>query len=191
MDEERRELREERRRKLAVPMWQAQLYSFLIPLPAVLVLVALYLGLWGFSAGSELTPGGLLVFYVVGGLVFVVGVVAHEALHGLTWMLLGGKSRAAISYGVQWRSLTPYAHCREPMSARAYRWGAAMPGLVLGVPPSLAGVATGNGWVMLFGALFTLAAGGDALILWLLRGVEPGTPVEDHPTEAGCYVLDG
>ena len=34
------------------------------------------------------------------------------------------------------------------------------------------------------------AAGGDWLVLWLLRGVSPGAFVEDHPTRAGCYVLE-
>jgi hypothetical protein len=37
--------------------------------------------------------------------------------------------------------------------------------------------------------IFTLAAGGDALILWLLRGVPAGRLVRDHPSKPGCLVL--
>ena len=78
----------------------------------------------------------------------------------------------------------------EPMAAHAYRLGAAMPGLVLGVLPWLFGLATGNGPAFLFGLLFTIAALGDAMILWLLRGVAPEAQVIDHPSRAGCYVMD-
>jgi hypothetical protein len=47
----------------------------------------------------------------------------------------------------------------------------------------------GNLWLVLLGGLFILAAGGDFLILWSIRGVDKDALVEDHPTRAGCYVL--
>jgi len=62
---------------------------------------------------------------------------------------------------------------------------------VLGLLPSLVGIVTGNAPIMLFGLFFTFAAGGDALVLWLIRKVDPNALVEDHPTNAGCYVLEG
>ena len=65
-----------------------------------------------------------------------------------------------------------------------------MPGLVVGLLPSLVGIATGNGWIMLFGLFFTFAAGGDLLVLWLIRKVDAKVLVEDHPTNAGCYVYE-
>jgi hypothetical protein len=39
---------------------------------------------------------------------------------------------------------------------------------MLGVVPYLVSLATGNAWVMLFGLVFTVADGGDALI-WLKK----------------------
>lgn len=176
------------KRDLSISVGKAQLYSLLTPLPAVVPLVILYLWRWELSLEMGLLE--LVLFYGIGALVLVVGIVAHEYIHGLTWRVLGRKPHSAIEFGVQWKALTPYAHCKEPLRARAYRYGAAMPGLVLGILPSIAGVLTGNGWVMLFGILFTVAAGGDVLILWLLRGVGPEQLVEDHPFNAGCYVLD-
>jgi hypothetical protein len=35
----------------------------------------------------------------------------------------------------------------------------------------------------------TYAASGDMMILFLIRDVKPPAQVEDHPTDAGCYVL--
>src|SRR5690606_5892329 len=104
------------------------------------------------------------------------------------WRLAGRVPAGTVRLGFQWKAFTPYAHCSVPMAAGAYRVGAAVPGVVLGVLPALAGLVTGGGAVFLFGLLFTLAAGGDALILWLLRDVPTDRLVEDHPSRAGCYV---
>ena len=120
---------------------------------------------------------------------FVVGVVGHEALHALTWRWLGQVPAHAVRLGFQWKSLTPYAHCSAPMPARLYRLSAAAPGVVLGLAPAAVGLAAGHGGLFLFGLLFTLAAGGDALTLWLLRGVPDKCLVQDHPSRAGCIVL--
>lgn len=95
-----------------------------------------------------------------------------------------------MSFGINWRTLTPYAHIKVPITARAYRWGAFMPGLVLGLIPCLIAVLTGSGWLLVVGAVFILVAGGDFLVLWLLRGVPAGALVEDHPTAIGCRVVE-
>ncbi len=72
------------------------------------------------------------------------------------------------------------------MRARAYRLGVVTPGIVLGVVPSVAGIITGNGWVMSFGLFFRFVAGGDFLILWLVRRVAGRALVEDHPTKVAA-----
>lgn len=72
----------------------------------------------------------------------------------------------------------------------AYRLGGLMPGLVLGLILYALSLILGNGTLLLFGVIHTLAAGGDCLVLWLLRGVRPGALVEDHLTRAGSYVLE-
>lgn len=120
----------------------------------------------------------------------VAGVLVHEGLHALAWRLAADLPPASVRLGFNWKALTPYAHCAAPMPARAYRIGAATPGIVLGLAPAAVALATGNGMLLAFALLFTLAAGGDALILVLLRGVPAGVPVVDHPERAGCLVLD-
>jgi len=171
---------------LTVSMAQANLFALLMIVP-VGTLGVIYGLLWG---GRRLFEGFLALDLAQFLLVFIIGIVLHEAIHGLTWMITARKPARAIKVGFQLKTLTPYAHCREPMPVEAYRLGTMMPGLLLGLLPVIAGLVTGNTALMLFGLLFTLAAGGDALILWLLRQVKSGQWVEDHPTEAGCYVLD-
>lgn len=117
----------------------------------------------------------------------VSGIVVHEALHALAW-LVGGVDRRHVAFGINWKAGAPYAHCGAAMSARLYRVSAAVPGVVLGLAPVAVSWATGSGALFYFGLLFTLAASGDALILWLLRGVPPDHLVRDHPTQAGCLL---
>lgn len=123
------------------------------------------------------------------GFVMLAGIVAHELLHVATWRVFGGLPRDVLSLGFSWRTLTPYAHCSVPMRATPYIVGAAVPGVVLGLVPSLIGLLTASGGWLCFGLLFTLAAGGDALIVWSLRDVGGDTLVADHPTRPGCIVL--
>jgi hypothetical protein len=156
-------------------------------LPALAVLVVAYGLVWGWGAlGDGFNELIWPIWRFV--LLFVGGVLAHEGLHAAAWRLAGAET-GSVRLGFQVKTLTPYAHSSAPMTARAYRIGAVTPGLVLGVVPALAGLALGEGAVFWFGLLFTLAAGGDALILWLLRGVPGARLVADHPTKPGCLVL--
>ncbi len=176
-----------RKRDLSVPMWKANLHALVTGLTPAAVLAATYFLLWGGGADGTSGPGTV---YATGFVMVVLGVVAHEAIHCLSWTYFGGKPLSAVKFGFQLKTLTPYAHLEEPVTARAYRIGTALPGLLLGVLPALAGIATGSGWATFFGLFFTFAAGGDALVLWLIRGVDGGALVEDHPTNAGCYVYE-
>jgi hypothetical protein len=176
-------------------MLKANLFSLIFPAPVVLVFGVLYGGIWGFQQPLNEIDNLMNDFSQVlqGYLIFLgiltVGVVVHELIHGLTWQWAAKKPRSAIKYGFQLKTLTPYAHCREPMPVNAYRLGVLMPGLLTGVLPAMLGILTGNFWMVLWGAVFILAAGGDLLIFWLIRNVIPTALVEDHPTRAGCYVL--
>jgi hypothetical protein len=163
-------------------------YALAFVVPAAAVLLGAFFAWHGWVPLYAATDGAL-AHPLIALAVFAAGVVGHEVLHAVAWQAAADLPAGSVRFGFQWKAVTPYAHCTAPMPARAYRIGAAVPGVVLGLAPAAAGLATGHGAVFLFGLLFTLAAGGDALIVWLLRGV-PGTAlVEDHPTRAGCRVV--
>jgi hypothetical protein len=122
--------------------------------------------------------------------VLIVGIVLHEGLHGFFWGLLSKPGFKAIRFGVKWELLTPYTHCLEPITARVYRIGGIMPAIVLGILPAIIGlIVGGSGWVI-FGIFFTWSAGGDFLILWLIRDLPGQVLVLDHPNEAGCIIVE-
>ena len=174
----------------SIPVGEALIYSFVLAIPLAILLSVFYVIFWGFGQlmnGFNMLFSNLLVFLVI----FIIGVILHELIHGVAWAFFGKKPLRAIKFGIQITTLTPYAHCKEPMNLGAYRIGTLMPGFTLGILPAMVGIISGNGWIMAFGILFTIAAGGDFLVLWLIRGVDASRMVEDHPTRAGCYVSGG
>ncbi len=173
---------------LSVSMIRANLYSLFFTLPAVTVFLGGYLFLWG--KGGIISARQVMFHHLwISLLVLVGGIVLHELFHALTWMYLTKKPIKTITFGINLKALSPYAHSNQAMSIRAYRWGAAVPGLLLGIIPSLAGWISGNGGIMAFGLLFTAAAGGDAMVLWMIRKENPETLVLDHAVNAGCLIL--
>jgi len=186
----RPELNSPNKRDFSISMVKANILSVYFALPVIL-LAAIYLFIWGFDDTSALLSSFKIKSNAVWAMVgFLAGILAHELIHGFVWMYFAGKKNVHIKFGMNWKTLTPYAHCTEPMDIRPYRLGAAAPGIILGIIPYLIGLIAGNPIIAIFGLFFSFAASGDALILWTLRKVEKGKLVEDHPTKAGCYVID-
>lgn len=174
----------EAKRDFSVSMARANVMVLLISLPVAMAQFVLFSMLHGPERLVPTWNSAVLIS------VILLGIVLHELIHGLSWVIFGGKSFGSIRFGFQWKTLTPYAHLTEPVEVTAYRTGAFLPGFILGIMVYLAGLVVGEGGLFLFGLLHTAAAGGDWLVLWLIRNVKRGTLVEDHPTHAGCYVLE-
>lgn len=159
----------------------------LLQVPALLVVTVffmIYASLWGTT--SILAPfdqpaiGGILLL-----ISFPIGIMIHEVLHGLGYML-GGAPRSSVSIGLV--KLTAYCRCDAPISADAFRSAVMMPGIVLGVLPLAISLAFGFGWLMLFGALMASTALGDVLILWALREVSSDAQII-YSREVGKYEI--
>ena len=165
-------------------MTRANAIVLLISIPVIILMMVIFGMLHG--TANLFTIGNLALCFSA---VFV-GIILHEWIHGITWMIFGHKPFSAIKFGFQWKTITPYAHLKEPVEVNAYRIGAFMPGLILGIIPYSLNLLVGDGSLFWFSLFHTSAAGGDWLVLWLIRHVKPGTLVEDHPTNPGCYVLE-
>jgi hypothetical protein len=174
----------ETKKDISIPMNEAAGKSLLIAIPiAVIQIVTFFLthGYPEIPVNSRITAYGLLLLF---------GILIHELIHMFAWALFANKSLSAFKLGFQWKSLTPYAHCKEPMDILPYRIGSFAPGLLLGILPWIISLFTGDILLFFFGFLYTTAAGGDFLILWIIRNLRPNTLVEDHPTNAGCYIIE-
>lgn len=167
---------------------RANIQSLLLVIPIALLGFALYYYWWG----GEKIAGDLRLIsdnFALALLILILGIGAHELIHGLSWMAAAGLNWNTIEFGFKLSALSPYAHCGEPMKVTAYRFGVIAPGLVLGLLPFLWGLVTGNGNCIWFGLIFTLAAGGDFLMLWIIRKIPASTYVKDHPKRVGCETV--
>ena len=169
---------------ISISMSEATSKSLVIAIPIAILQVIPFLLLHGFPS---LSNNANMAAY---GFVLLFGILAHELIHMFAWALFAKKPLSAFKLGFQWKSLTPYAHCKHPMDIQPYRIGSFAPGLLLGLLPWIISLFTGDILLFFFGFLYTTAAGGDFLILWIIRNVKPNTLVEDHPTNAGCYIYE-
>jgi hypothetical protein len=171
----------------SVSLLAANLLVVLSAGPTVAVLAWAYALRWG---GPSLVGG---VYALLEPAVFLAsvlpGVLAHELIHALAWSIFARKPLSATRIGFNWRGLSPYAHPADPMPVGPYRVGAIMPAVVLGFIPAALAIALGRPLLMAWSLLFILAAGGDFVVLWLIRRVPADRLVEDHPARAGCHVL--
>src|SRR5512142_488404 len=174
----------EHKRDLSISMQRASLIVVWISIPVAVAQFALFSWLHG---AKKMDPTWN---YIVLLAVILFGVVLHEFIHAITWVIFGHKSFSRIKFGFQWKTLTPYAHLTEPVEVNAYRLGAFMPGFVLGILVYFLSLMLGDGSLFWFSLIHTSAAGGDWLVLWLIRNLKPGTMVEDHLMQAGCYVIE-
>jgi hypothetical protein len=171
------------KRDLSISMARANLIVLFTSIPIALLQFLIFVMLHGMDNLGTTWGSALLI-------AIVLGVVLHELIHGLSWVIFGRKPFSAIKFGFQWKTVTPYAHLKEPVEVNAYRIGGFMPGFILGIVPYFMSLLLGDGNLFWFSLIHTAAAGGDWLILWLIRKVKAGMLVEDHPTNAGCYVLE-
>jgi len=155
-----------------------------LTVPTVLIPLAAAVRVWGPSvAFSPLLRAERAVLLVA---ICLAGSWLHEALHALGWCFAAGISDDAVRIGWSAGALAPCAVLDMPVPARAYRFGVALPGLLLGATPLLLGLARGSPWMLWCGILLSVAALGDALVLLRLRGVPAGCLVRDHPSRPGC-----
>jgi hypothetical protein len=176
---------------------KANLLGVIFFVPIILFILIPYYYLWPGQFSEEsirsyLVARDLLSFsdIAIGITIVLVGIVSHELLHGIGWSIYAKEGWKSIKFGVTWKFLTPYCHCKEPLLIKFYRFGTALPAIIIGIIPSFISLLSGNIWLMLFGLFFTFAAGGDFLILWLLSKENSSALIQDHPDKIGCIIFN-
>lgn len=120
----------------------------------------------------------------------VIGILIHEAIHGITWYIAGRTNFKDIQFGFKLKLLTPYAHCKVPINIKAYRLGVLMPFLIMGILPYIYSIITENHLLLGFSLFFSFGAIGDLIILWITKSILSDKNVQDHPSEGGVIIID-
>lgn len=173
---------------LSISALSANLYAIPIVLLSIICLVFPFVLIWDWQT---FTKGFLSIYlalpYFI--LAFVLGGFLHEILHALGFLIFGKLKISQVKIGIIWKFITPFAHCKIPLKASIYRIALLLPAIILGIIPSIIALIIGKSWLLIYGTLFTVLAGGDFLILWIMRNVKSNELVEDHPQHCGCYIV--
>ena len=124
---------------------------------------------------------------------FVVLIVVHELIHGLTWSRFTPNGFKDVEFGVMWNALAPYCACNAPLKKGSYILGALMPLITLGIIPLIVAFCIGSAQLLYIGALMVVCATGDILIVLKLlghRSTATDVLLYDHPTEGGSVIFD-
>ena len=179
-----------KRNDLTISIVKANLFVIFLAIPVVAIGVLLFA--WK-NPISLLTPSpqGSLLFVVL----FIVLIVAHELIHGLTWSLYAEHHFKDIQFGFMKEYLTPYCTCTTPLLKSHYIMGALMPCLVLGILPTAIGILLGSHFLFWTGIVMILSAGGDIMIVMKLLAYKSQSRtsevlIYDHPTQAGSVIFE-
>jgi len=120
----------------------------------------------------------------------IVGIVAHEAIHGLFFALFSEDKFKSIKFGIMPREklFSPYCHCREILKINHYRISAIMPLIILGIIPAAISLVFGNILLLLFGVVFISGGCGDLLMILKLIREKKNAFIYDLPDDAGFIV---
>lgn len=119
----------------------------------------------------------------------ILGIVVHELIHGVFFALFATKGIRSIKFGILWKMMTPYCHCKEPLKIKHYTIALLAPFVLLGIIPSIISLFIGNIFLLVFGIVFSGMAAGDLMIYNLIKKENPEDYVQDHPSEAGYFIF--
>ena len=174
--------------KIFGPLY-ANVMAFVVMLPYVAVMVALYFVFNGFTnpfgKGFDFWSfeGSLLLLL----LAMVVCLFIHEGIHGICFAFFARKKWKAVSFGFNVAALAPYCTTNEPLTKKQYIVAAVMPTLWLGCAVSL---IAGNTFLLILSVCMTIGGGGDFLMIYALLKIRTkGKDIlfYDHPTAIGSY----
>lgn len=174
-----------------ISITKANMLGLFSVIPVILIFGGFFILFHGFpskEAWFDFSTGNFVLDIVFLIAVFLLGIVLHELIHGITWALFTKNGFRSIRFGVLWKYLTPYCHCKEPLKVKQYLLGAITPAIFVGFVPAITGLLIASVPVMIYGMLFIVAAIGDFMIIHLLIKEDMNSYVQDHPSEAGCYI---
>lgn len=183
--------------KLTFDLIKLNFYGVLAFVPIIILYVVPYYLIWNQEISIDrfkkvVAENELLenIFSYSFSLLFIMilGIVAHELIHGITFSFFTKRGFKSIKFGIVWKMLTPYCHCKEPLLVKHYIIGGIMPAIILGFLPFIYSLITGNLLWLVFAIFFTAAAIGDFYIIFILRNENKNSMVLDHPSEVGCFI---
>lgn len=156
--------------------------------------LALIVFLIGYAFGARLEDDGKNPWNMLLIVLFLILVVVHELIHGITWGLFAkGGFKKNIEFGFIVQYMTPYCTCKAALKKWAYVIGSLMPCIVLGIGICVLAFFLHHGPTFFLGALMIVSAGGDLLITQMIlmhKTKAKEVLYMDHPTDIGLVTFE-
>ena len=119
-------------------------------------------------------------------LIVLLGIILHELIHGIFGAIFNKNGFKPIKFGI----LPGAAYCinTEMLKKNKYIVGLIMPGIILGIIPSIISLFVGNFALLAFGIWFTVGACGDLLLLKELLKEKHDSLIEDNVSKSGIKI---
>ena len=118
----------------------------------------------------------------------IVLVPVHEAIHALGLVKFANVAWRDIRFGMMWRCLTPYCHCKVPVRVGPFRRMALLPLWVTGAMSVTALVIYPTEALGVLAGVTIAACAGDVWVAAKLKCFADGSLVKDCPSDIGCDV---
>jgi len=171
----------------------ANLYALVYPLPFMIPYALLFIGFRAWLPESMTLqvsnplPDVWFLSFIALFVFLAVFVVLHELVHAAFFLPACEGGRKSIVFGV--KMLTPYCHCEELLSLRAYRRSCLAPLWVVCLPVAAISLFIPNWELFLLTLIMISGSGGDLWIVWALRKYNANTTlVYDRDDIVGCNV---
>ena len=174
--------------KRTINMILANIYSILILIFTAIFSISIYNIIWKQNSLLENIKLIIINSNLISATILITGILLHEILHGIVFSIFAEKGYKSIKFGILWKTLTPYCHCKEPLIIREYIIAALTPTIILGLFPLLIALLIGNIELLLFSIIFIAAGAGDLMLVKSILKEEKTSLIYDLPTEVGYNI---
>lgn len=174
--------------ELTMSTFAANVFAVLAAVPPIAILITVFRIMNPEARGLSGEIKDVLLFFGS----FMILVVVHELIHGITWGLCAKSKFKSIEFGVIWEYVTPYCTCSEPLKKRQMILGALMPTILLGVLPGIVACFVGSTDLAYMAGAMILGGGADIMIVGKILRHKTGKTAlfHDHPYKVGTIVFE-
>ena len=176
------------KKEYLIKITEANKFMRLLIIPIVLISMLPFGCIWGTDHLKLFITNFYTTESLFYGIALIFSIALHELIHGITWCYFTQNGWNSIKFGILWNSLTPYCHCKEPLTAHQYRMGLLMPTIVLGIIPTITAWIFGSVFLLVYGIIMIISGAGDLMIYRLIVKIRGNTKIKDHPTEIGVII---
>ncbi len=179
------EINQESFQEVSITIEEAGYRTLKMVVPFLLICGVPFFVIHGWTPLEQISFACMVLFILSG----LVGIIIHELIHALVFALFSLRGFSSIRFGMDRKTLSPYCHPVGIIKVWVYRLGALAPLVVLGLVPLIISFFLGNIAFLLFGFIFSIAAGGDIISVWMTRGLSKSDIIMDHQSKLGFYII--